>query len=212
MNSIDPTTKIEPGRLDNVLLLALILSACLHAALLYSDIELFSDQQSSRIESVTDNDYKLLIPIEFIPDASGFVSSGNTSVSREVVLALVQQAQNDDQSPSKLTTRGGVYSFTNQQVNVRRYLQKVREEIEKFKYQNADQPRRELIGNARVVFVISATGEFQQAKIIESSGDVRIDHAAIAAIDAASGKIKRSKETGSRAITTSAVIKYQYGL
>lgn len=72
--------------------------------------------------------------------------------------------------------------------------------------------RTDLIGTALCAFTIMPDGNFQNARIIRSSGDESLDRDALLAIKSAGGLVKRPEIIGTNKLEVSLWIKYQYGL
>ena len=71
---------------------------------------------------------------------------------------------------------------------------------------------RSLIGVARCAFTITADGNFHDIHITISSGNSVLDAAALRAVQAASGSVRRPEQLGSIPLPVSFSVKYQYGL
>lgn len=93
----------------------------------------------------------------------------------------------------------------------RRYFQQVREAIERRKFQSGDDLSG-LIGNALYTFRIRANDTFADIRLKRSSGDPILDQAALHAIRAASGTVKRPAILGKQRFSLSVAVKYQYSL
>lgn len=91
----------------------------------------------------------------------------------------------------------------------RQYLEEVNALIHAHRL---DSGRKDLIGIALVVFHADAGGRFFGIKLKKSSGDKVLDEAALRAVRAASGKVKRPKELGTHDITIFEEVRFQYGL
>ncbi len=90
-----------------------------------------------------------------------------------------------------------------------RYLQDVDDAVHARRFiQGGD----DLIGVATCGFTIDAANRFSEPALLKSSGDSRLDAAALAAVRAASGVVKRPKIIGDEKIPVTLQIKYQYGL
>lgn len=72
--------------------------------------------------------------------------------------------------------------------------------------------RKDLIGVALCAFTILPDGTFTKARIIKSSGDQNLDSAALNAVKAASGIIKRPEIIGPEIMEISMWVKFQYDL
>lgn len=201
------TPNPEPG-LDNVFLLALITSASLHLAALYSRVDWFAipPAPATAVDNVAP---AVEIPIEFIPQRAQAVTQ--TTMPGEIVRSIVEEAKQKGAESGLTNQRTGHYSFVRRQALMKRYLSEVREEIETHKYA-AVSNRRALVGNVTISFKILSDGSFRGANVIGTSGFAVLDRAGLVAVEMSSGKVKRSQVTGSRSITTTVVIKYQYGL
>ncbi|MCQ2444293.1 MAG: TonB family protein [Mailhella sp.] len=70
----------------------------------------------------------------------------------------------------------------------------------------------DLIGVAVCAFDIHADGGFSEPSVLRSSGDARLDDAALRAIRAAGGAVKRPAILGTDVIRMTLEVKYQYGL
>ena len=69
-----------------------------------------------------------------------------------------------------------------------------------------------LIGMALCAFTIQPDGSFSDARIVSTSGRPELDAAALRAIYAASGVVRRPDILGPNPIHVSLQVKYQYGL
>lgn len=196
---------IEPS-LDNALLLAVIASVVLHLAALYSRIDW------STTTFLASEDIKpahIEIPVEFIPMQAQAVTE--TIISGETVHSIVEEATKESTNIASTRQQAGHYSFIRRQALLKNYLGEVREEIEAHKYVTVMR-RQALVGNTTVRFDILADGSFRRVEVLRSSGNGVLDGAAVTAVEKSSAKVKRPSTTGSRKITTSVVIKYQFGL
>ena len=70
----------------------------------------------------------------------------------------------------------------------------------------------DLIGLAQCTFIIQPDGHFAAIDLQKSSGNPQLDAAALYAVGAASGVVKRPKIIGPDAIPMTVQVKYQYGL
>lgn len=197
---------IEPG-LDNVFLLAVIASVVLHFAALYSRIDWSTT--TTHLVPEEGEPAQIEIPIEFMPIRAQ--ATTKAMVPSETVRSIVEEAEQDHGDIESTHQPQGHYSFIRRQVLLKRYLSEVREEIEAHKYATVTR-HRSLVGNTTVCFDILADGSFHRIEILHSSGNPALDRAAVTAVEMSSNKVKRPNTTGSRKITTSAVIKYQFGL
>lgn len=91
----------------------------------------------------------------------------------------------------------------------RRYIEDVSSLIHAHRL---DSGRKDLIGIALVVFHADAAGRFFDVSLKKSSGSDALDNAALRAVRAASGKVKRPKELGTHDITIFEEVRFQYGL
>ncbi|MDX2607583.1 MAG: TonB family protein [Woeseiaceae bacterium] len=196
------------GGLDNVLILALIASVSLHLVALYSRVDWSATISTSEV-TADGAPSTLNIPIEFV--SLGSQTFIQNTVPGETVRSIVEEAEHGSDASEPVSNKAGHYSFIRRQTLLKRYLVAVREEIEKHKYVLVKNPSS-LVGNVTVRFRILADGSFRDVTLLSSSGTLTLDRAAVVAVETASGKAKRSKVTGSRPITTTAVIKYQFGL
>lgn len=201
------TAPPEPG-LDNVFLLALIASVSLHLTAIYSRVDWFA--MTPAPTSMAGNAAPAMeIPIEFIPQRAQAVTQ--TTVPGEVVRSIVEEAKQKGTDVGPASQPVGHYSFLRRQTLLKRYLAAVREEIETHKYA-AISNHRTLVGNVTISFKILSDGSFRSANVLSTSGSAVLDRAGLVAVQTSSGKVNRSQATGSRSITTTVVIKYQYGL
>ena len=69
-----------------------------------------------------------------------------------------------------------------------------------------------LIGLAQCTFIIQPDGHFAAIDLQKSSGNPQLDAAALYAVRAASGVVKRPKIIGPDPIPMTVQVKYQYGL
>jgi TonB family protein len=196
----------ESQSFNNILLVSLILSCIFHFTLLQSESgipELDADT------TLTSKGEDVRIPIEFIPIGQKIKAHQYTTSEIDKIQKLLNEAIESKAVPPKTNS---VYSLNRGRAELRRYLQTIREEIEKNKKATATADYSEWIGNVKIRFSISGYGIFSNVQILESSGNKPLDQSAMKAIKMASGKIKRPQSSGSKTIQTSAVIKYQYGL
>lgn len=194
---------------NNVLLVSLIISFVLHFALLQTEPGYFKFQEEIVLPSKAE---EIQIPIEFIPGAQSVTARQFTASELEAVKKLVDEAGETKPIAKAQLKQSGYYSLNRARSALHRYLLAVREEIEKNKFVLVSSKYPNLVGNVKIGFSISGNGLFSNIRILEPSGDKLLDRTAMAAINRASGKIKRPKTTGYKTIQTSAVIKYQYGL
>lgn len=203
---------MKPGNpennVDNVLLLALIISICLHFAVLYSRID-WTVHNVTSAGVANSPPSPIEIPIEFIP--MQVENATKMAVPDEMVRSIVDAATREHSDIKPRSQATGHYSFLRQQTLLKRYLNSVREEIETHKYGTVAN-RTALAGNVTVEFQILSNGAFRRVKLLNTSGSSLLDRAAVTAVRRSSGKVKRSQTTGSRIITTTAIIKYQFGL
>lgn len=199
-----------------MLLLAAILSIVVHLMLAYSHIDMNSSVvlstnvgQNSSNDPQAINTENMRLPIEFIPFDANSVELSFTST--DTIRKIVEEANAEGGKDRQLLKLQGYYSFNNRQVILKRYLAEVRQYIEAGKYTAALQ-RNVLVGNVTLHFDILVDGSFNKVAIVKVSGIEALDHAALSATIAASGKVKRPKAIGSNAISMYATIKYQYGL
>ncbi len=95
------------------------------------------------------------------------------------------------------------------------FLKLGRSRSEPWKRVGGPMPKRWLkdaVGIALVVFHADAGGRFFGIQLKKSSGDKVLDEAAVRAVRAASGKVKRPKELGTHDITIFEEVRFQYGL
>lgn len=194
---------------NNVLSIALIVSFVLHFALLHTEPGDFAIQEELALPASID---EIQIPIEFVPGAQSVTTHQFTASELEAAKKLVNEANETKPVANTQLTKSGYYSLNQTKTALHHYLLAIRENIENHKYVPASARHFNLVGNIEIGFSISGEGLFSQVRILESSGDKRLDRTAMAAITRASGKIKRPKSTGYKTLRTSAVIKYQYGL
>ncbi len=187
----------------------MIISFVFHFALLQTEPSNFEIQEEIALPS---NAGEIQIPIEFIPDAQSVTARQFTAGELEAIKKLIEEADETKPTPNAQLKKGGFYSLNSARTALHRYLLAIREEIEKKKYVPASSRYFNLVGNVKIGFSISGGGLFSNLRILESSGDKLLDRTAVAAINQASGKCKRPKNTGYKTIQTSAVIIYQYGL
>lgn len=93
----------------------------------------------------------------------------------------------------------------------RRYFQRVREAIEQRKFQSGGDLSG-LIGNVLYTFRIRPDDTFADIRLKRSSGDPTLDRAALDAIRAASGRVKRPAILRDLRFNLSVAVKYQYSL
>ncbi|MBG0788939.1 MAG: TonB family protein [Desulfovibrionaceae bacterium] len=93
----------------------------------------------------------------------------------------------------------------------RRYFQRVREAIEDRKFRPGSDLAG-LIGNVLYTFRIRPDDTFSDIRLKRSSGDPVLDRAALDAIRAAGGKVKRPAILRDLRFTMSVTVKYQYSL
>ena len=129
----------------------------------------------------------------------------------EIVRSIVEEAKQKGADVGLASEPAGHYSFLRRQTLLKCYLAAVREKIETHKYA-AVSNRRALVGNVTISFKILSDGSFRSANVLSTSGIAVLDRAGLVAVEMSSGKVKRSQATGSRSITTTVIIKYQYGL
>lgn len=90
-----------------------------------------------------------------------------------------------------------------------RYLQDVDDAIHARRF---IQGGEDLIGVAVCSFMIDQSSRFSEPVLTAGSGDSRLDAAALAAVRAASGVVRRPKIIGDEMIPVTLQVKYQYGL
>ena len=196
----------ESQGFNNILLVSLIISCILHFTLLQTESGIVGLGAESTFTSTGE---EIRIPIEFIPSGKKITTHQYTTSEIDEVKKLLNEAIESKVVPKKTN---GIYSFNRAKAILRRYLQSIREEIEKNKRATATADYSKWVGNVKVGFSILRNGLFSNVQILESSGNKLLDQSAIEAINKASGKTKRPPNTGRKKIQTSAVIKYQYGL
>jgi TonB family protein len=125
---------------------------------------------------------------------------------------MVTEIDDSKPLPKAQIKRTGSYSLNRTKTALNHYLFEIREVIEKNKFIAAPSMYSNIVGNVTIKFSISASGMFSNIRIIESSGDRILDKSALSAINSASGKTKRPKNTGIKTIKASVIVKYQYGL
>lgn len=188
-------------------MVSLIVSFVLHFALLQTKVGAIGVEKVIIFPS---KEEEIQIPIEFIPATQTVTARQYTVGELEAMKKMVTEAGDT----KTLQKPRGTYSLNRTRSAFHRYLLAVREEIEieKNKYLSTSSRYSRLVGNVKIGFSISSDGVFSNIQIVDSSGDQRLDRNALSAINSASGKTKRPKNTGIKTIKTSAVIKYQYGL
>ncbi|WP_394708425.1 energy transducer TonB [uncultured Desulfuromusa sp.] len=189
------------------MLVSLIISCIFHFTLLQGESGILGSEAES---TLTSKGEEVRIPIEFSPIGQKIKAHQYTTSEIDEIKKLLNEAiASKAVTPQK---KNSAYSLNQAKAILRRYLQTIREEIEKNKKATATAGYSNWIGNVKVGFSISRNGLFSNVQILDSSGNKLLDQSAMEAINKASGKIKRPKSTGSKTIQTSAVIKYQYGL
>ena len=120
-------------------------------------------------------------------------------------LALEQMEGTDDSRSAESTAR------RRRRMAREQYFQRVRETVERYKFQyNADLSG--LLGNALCSFRILPNDTFADIRLRRSSGDPLMDAAALNAIRAASGKVRRPKIVGRQTFLLSIAVKYQLNM
>lgn len=195
----------ESQSFNNILLVSLIISCIFHFTLLQTESGILGLDAEN---TFTSKGEEVRIPIEFIPIEQTMKAHQYTTSEIDEVKKLLNEAIESKAVPPK---KNGVYSLNQARATLRRYLQTIREEIEKNKKATATAGYSKWVGNVKIGFSISRNSIFSNVQILESSGNKLLDQSAMEAINKASGKIKRPQSAGSRTIQTSAVIKYQYG-
>lgn len=95
---------------------------------------------------------------------------------------------------------------------VKHFLTQVHEAIERRKFLPGNGDLSGLIGNALFTFRILPNDSFTDVRLLRSSGDLRLDRAALRAIMAASGLTKRPKIIQGQTFTMRTAVKYQYNM
>jgi len=200
---------IDNKDLNNILAVALIISFVVHFFLLQADVDTIRIDE----EIIVPSEEKVIqIPIEFIPTTQT-VTARQYSVSEiDAVKKMVTEIDDSKPLPKAQIKRTGSYSLNRTKTALNHYLFEIREVIEKNKFIAAPSMYSNIVGNVTIKFSISASGMFSNIRIIESSGDRILDKSALSAINSASGKTKRPKNTGIKTIKASVIVKYQYGL
>lgn len=140
------------------------------------------------------------IPVTFIADAERAKSPSKKENTKTIIT--------DDEK----STGRGIYTTASKSSLLKRYVELVKEEIEKRKFSPPDSRHYGLIGNTSVAFTISGNGTFSDIKIMRSSGDNLLDNTAARAVEATSGIVKRPLHTGKNSIRITIILKYQYSL
>ena len=195
--------------INNVLLLSLIVSFVLHFSLFNTDVSGITEHQNINFHSLDD---VIQIPIEFIPNTETVATRQYTIDDINAVKKLLSEAADSHTQTKPLINSTAAYSLNRTRTALNQYLLAVREDIEKNKFNLAPITYANIVGNVKIRFSISAEGIFSNIRLVESSGDQNLDKSALLAVNSASGKSKRSKNTGTKTIKTSVVVKYQYGL
>ncbi|WP_462325269.1 TonB family protein [Desulfoplanes sp.] len=92
------------------------------------------------------------------------------------------------------------------------YLKQIRRTIETNKFYSAGRDASDLIGRAPCRLTVTGDGAFTHVRLLRSSGDPRLDQAALSAIRVSSAKVKRPPITGDTPLSLRVTVKYQYGL
>lgn len=90
-----------------------------------------------------------------------------------------------------------------------KYLDEVSEAVHRHRLDSGD---TSLIGLAELVFEIDARGCFRSIRLKKSSGSSALDAAALNAVRAASGEVKRPPVLGTGTLTVFEEVRFQYGL
>nr|WP_321512789.1 TonB family protein [uncultured Pseudodesulfovibrio sp.] len=95
---------------------------------------------------------------------------------------------------------------------LKHYIAQVHEAIDRRKFLPGNGDLSGLIGNALFTFHILPNDSFTDIRLIRSSGDPRLDRAALQAIKAASSMIQRPKILQGQTFTMKTAVKYQYSM
>jgi len=174
---------------ERVFIAAVIVSMVLHLLLLRVDAGVFTEPSAA-----------VYIPVTMTP-ASNLEQERADEPPEMVVPELP-----DQHSDGAAARRGSLSALED------RYIEVVREEIERRKFTPAGSRYYGLIGSVTVGLVVGPRGRFHDVAIIHSSGDQLLDATALRAVAATNGHIKRPPWSGSRELTVRLVIKYQYRL
>ncbi|KAB1440266.1 energy transducer TonB family protein [Pseudodesulfovibrio senegalensis] len=99
-----------------------------------------------------------------------------------------------------------------QQAALKRFLKAVRKAIESKKFDSATGISSSMIGNAVCAFTILENDSFAGVRLVRTSGNAKLDRAALTAIRLASGATHRPKIIGTGHIPLTLTVKYQYGM
>jgi TonB family protein len=199
----------ENQGLNNVLMVSLIISFILHISILNTDVDTINIDEEVILPYA---EKEIQIPIEFIPTGQ-IVATRQYSIGEiEATKKLVSETNDLKEPPLPQINRPGIYSLNKTKTILNQYFLAIREVIEKNKFSLPLSSYSNIVGNVKISFSISSEGEFSNIRIIESSGDQILDKSALSAIENASGKTKRPKNTGVKTIKASTIVKYQYGL
>ena len=97
-------------------------------------------------------------------------------------------------------------------VTVRRYLTYLQDVSNEIHARRLEAGGNGLIGICEVRFSIDEEGRFYSVRLYKSSGDPRLDRAALAAVRAASGRVKRPAGVADGPLHVSEEIRFQYDL
>ena len=92
------------------------------------------------------------------------------------------------------------------------YLRQIRRLINANKFQPIGNDFSRMVGKAAYALNVLADGRFAHIRLLRSSGDPALDHAADLAIHITSGRVKRPPITGNQPFPLRVTVKYQYGL
>jgi TonB family protein len=203
----------------NVLVLSFIISILAHYIFSYIKIEhkspktVTSSFQNLPLEIDKVNDYidlnNVQLPIEYVPFSASHLEL--SAMSTDIASAIIKAATGASDDNKIYKSVQGYYSLNLKEASLKRFLYEVRKQIEIHKYADTTQGEN-LVGNVTVQFEILLDGSFINTKLYNSSGTESLDNAAVSAVVAASGKVKRPKILGSTTLPMTATIKYQFGL
>jgi len=143
---------------------------------------------------------KIEIPVTFIPDAKR--NSPDKPAKEEKQITL----------PEDKPARKGYYKSYDKNRLLKKYLELVKDEIDKRKFSPPESVYYGLIGNVTIGFTITGNGSFSGMTVLRSSGDPLLDKTAINAVKDASNKVKRPAAAGRNNIRVNFTVKYQYSL
>jgi len=94
-------------------------------------------------------------------------------------------------------------------VLIRDYLAQIKQLLEKEKHYPLTAQRLGIKGTVVVSFIIMADGQFDQVRVVSSSGSDLLDAAAIEAVHNLSGKVERPKATGTLPLPVKTALRFE---